>query len=301
MSSSVTNIKIEPANVFWQIEEQSQVTTVADVSSSLANKWFKLGAAGSSAYTHYVWLNLGSGTDPAPSGLTEIEVAVSPNATAAAVATAVAAAVTAIAGFNASASGAVVTIDRTAVGESAGVVDGTAATGFTFAQCQQGGDLDLGLLDGDIEVAFEEQLLEIMAHQTGTTVLADLRQGVSATVALTLKESDVAKLKEVFSKAAGGSYTPLSGTELFGWGTSKQGSNTVIQARRLVLHPVRLLAADYTEDLCFWKAYPLPESITFSGENPKVVSLSFKTYLDDSKDEAIKLFAFGDWSQVVPA
>lgn len=301
MSSSVQNIKIEPANAYWQIEEQSQVTCVADVSSSLANKWFKIGAGNNAAYTHYVWLNLGSGTDPSPSGLTEIEVTAAPNASASTIATAIAAAVDAISGFNATASGAVITIDRTVMGVSAGVEDGTAATGFTFVQCQQGGNLDLGLLDGDIEVAFEEKLFEVTAHQTGVTVLADLRQGVSATVSLVLKESDTEKLNELFAKAAGGSHTPVAGTELFGWGTSKQGSNTIIQARRLVLHPVRLLAADLSEDLCFWKAYPLPESLTFSGENPKIASVSFKTYLDDSKPEEVKLFAFGDWSQLAPA
>lgn len=302
MSSNVQNIKIEPAYAYWQIEEQSQVTCVADVTSSLNNKWFKLGAGNNSDFTHYVWFNVGAaGTDPAPSGLTEIEVAISANATASAVATAMAAAVDAISGFNATASAAVVTIDRTVMGESAGVVDGTAATGFAFVQCQQGGNLDLGLLDGDIEVSFEEKLFEVTAHQTGVTVLADLRQGVSATVALTLKESDQEKLKEIFSKAAGGSHTPVAGTELFGWGTSKQGSNTIIQSRRLVLHPVRLGAVDYSEDLCFWKSYPLPESLTFSGENPKMTSVSFKTYLDDSKPEEVKLFAFGDWSQLAPA
>lgn len=303
MASSVSNIKIEPANVFWQIEEQWQVETIADVSSSLQNSYFKLGKAGQNTFSHYVWLNVGAaGVDPAPSGLTEVEVAIAANASAATIATAIQTAVDALSDFEATVSGNKVQIYCAVVGESAGAEDGPGAnaTEFVFTKCQEGGNLDLGLLDGDIEVSYEETLFEVTAHQTGTTKIADLRQGVMAEVSLTMKESDTEKLKEIFAKAAGGSHTPSGGTELFGWGKSRQGENTIIQARRLVLHPVRLASNDYSEDLCFWKAYPLPESLVFSGENPKVLSVSFKTYLDSSKDDAIQLFAYGDWSQLAP-
>jgi hypothetical protein len=304
MSSSVQNIKIEPVNVFWQAEQQTEVVCVADVGSSLNNKYFKIASGvGGVGFTHYVWMNVDSaGVDPAVAGLTGIPVVLAEDASATAVATAVAGAVGAVSAFTATASGSKLLISNAAAAEAAKTEDAAApnATGFTFVEVQQGGNLDCGLIDGDIEASFEEQTFEVTAHQTGTTVLADLRQGVSATLSLTLKESDTAKLKEVFSKAAGGVHTPSGGTELFGWGTARQGSNTVIQARRLVLHPVRLPATDYKEDLCFWKAYPLPETLTFSGENPKVCAVSFKTYLDDAKPKEIKLFAFGDWSQLVP-
>lgn len=301
MSCNATNIKIDPADVSWQIEEKWCVETVADVASSLNSKYFRLGVSGQSTFSHYVWIDVGNtGTDPAIAGLTGVEVNISANATANTVASAINTAVDALAGFESTVSGNEITITMVGAGDSAGLLEGVAATGFTFTQQAEGGDLDLGYLDGDIEVSFEENLFEVTAHQTGVSKLADLRQGVSAEVSLVLKESNKSRFDEIF-KAAGGTYTPSGGTELVGWGTNRQGSNTIVQARRLVLHPVRLASADYSEDLCFWKAYPMPESVVFSGENPKVMNITFKMYLDENQDEAIKLFSFGDWTQELPA
>lgn len=294
---NIGNIKIEPVRLSWEIEEQTHVTCVADVSSSLNSKYFLLNDGENDKF--YVWFNVGgAGVDPAPAGRTGITVAFAANSSASSIATAIAAAVDANAEFVASADGAVVTITNADAGEADDTVD--VDTGFTFAQCQEGGLLDLGLTEGDIEVTFEETLLSVTAHQTGVTPLADLRQGVVSEVALTMKEASPEKLKEIFAKAAGGTYTPLGGTELFGWGTSRQGLSTIVQARRLVMHPVALAASNHVRDLCFWKAYPMPESLVFSGENPQVVSLTFKIYLDDSKPEAIKQWAYGDYTQLVP-
>jgi hypothetical protein len=300
MSCSVTNIRIEPVNVSWEIEEQWDVKCVADVSSSLNNKWFKLGKAGQTAYSHYVWISTGTGVDPAPSGLTGIPVVIAADAAASVVATAVAAAVDANAFFLASADGDTVEITNATAGEASGIVDGTAATGFTFEQCQDGLSVDLGYLDGDVEISTEENTVEVNSHQSGSTILADLRAGVSSEVSLVLKESDLDKLKAVFAESAGGSYTPVAGTELFGWGTSRQGLNTIIQSRRLIMHPVASSVSDKSRDLCFWKAYAKPSTLTFSGENPRTVEVTFACYLDTSKPEEIQLFSIGDWSQLVP-
>lgn len=300
MSCDVTSIRIEPADVSWEIEESWCVKTVADVSSALNSKWFKLGKAGQTTYSHYVWLNIGgAGVDPAPAGLTGIAATAAANATANNIATAVQTAVDASADFEAVVSGDEVTIRTITAGVSAGLLDGTAATGFTFVQEAEGGQLDLGLLDGDIEVSFEQSLFEVTAHQTGTSTIAELRQGVSCEITLALKEADADKYKELFM-SGGGSDTPSGGTEVFGWGKSRQGSNTIVQARRLVLHPVRLASNVYTDDFCAWKAYPMPESIVYSGENPKILNVSFKCYLDDEKPDAIQLFGTGNWTQYVP-
>lgn len=301
MSCTANNIKIEPVDVQWQIEEQWHITTVADVASSSNNNYFILSTPSGGLF--HVWLDVNNtGVDPAPSGSTAIEVNIAVGATAAAIATAIAAAVDAHADFHAEASGATVTITADAAGDVSDWSDGPGgnATGFTFSQCQEGGDDYLGLLDGDVEVAFEESLLEVTAHQTGVTLLADLRQGTIATINLTLKECDLPNLKKIFSKASGGSYTPSGGTELFGWGVSRQGLSTLLQSRRLIMHPVAVDDADLSQDLCFWKAYPLPDTLVFSGENPKTLGVSFKTYIDTGKPEAIRQFAFGDWSQLVP-
>ncbi len=396
---SVGNIKIEPVDISWAIEEQWHITCTADDTSSLNNKYFIIRDFDDNK--HHVWLNVNSaGADPAPANSTGHEIAVPEDASAATIAAAIA---TTIGGayaskkiqditytaVNAGVGGNSITIDYndtvsagseavTVVGNAITVAmdDGnsTAAqiltafnasapalllvtpvvdsgdegdvqaafgsalpllgganasddfvadadgaevtittvgaadvtdyadvdTGFSFTQCQQGGDLDLGFTDGDLEVTFEETLLSVTAHQTGVTPLADLRQGLVADVKLTMKECNAAKLEEIFAKAAGGSYTPAGGTKLFGWGTSKQGSSTIVQARRLVLHPVRLADNVYTNDLCFWKAYPLPDSLVFSGENPQTVKLTFKIYLDESQQEEISQWAYGDYTQLIP-
>lgn len=298
MSSSVTNIRIEPVDVYWQGEEQWNVECLADVSSSLQNKYIKLYDETGAKF--HAWFNVGgAGVDPAPSGSTDIEVSIAADASAATVAAALQAAVDAEAKFQATVVDDVVTITVVAPGEVIDFADQN--TGFTLTQCADGLDLYLGLLDGDVEATFEEQALDVTAHQTGTTVLAALRQGVSCELGLTLKESDFDKFKAIFAKGAGGTHTPGGGTEVFGWGTEKQGTNTFIQSKRLILHPVNKQLADKSRDLCFWKAYPMPDTMTFSGENPQTLAVSFKAYRDESKPEAVNVFVFGDWSQYLPA
>lgn len=296
MSSSVANIRIEPVDVSWKQYEQEQFDFTNATASGLGGQYVVLYLPTGSGY--YAWFDEdNTDADPAPGGgLTAIEVNYAASATAAAIATAFEAAVDAVAGFDGAVTGAVVTITRTSFGT---VTDSTVGTTTTVAltKCQDGKDVYLGLLDGDVEVAFEEATLELTAHQTGTTLLADLRQGVNATVTLNLKESDNALRKEMFTGSAGGAFTPGGGTELYGWGNLKQGLSSVIDAGRLIMHPVALADADLTRDLCFWLAYPLIQSITFSGENPEIMSIEFKCYIDMAKPEGINLFAFGDHTQ----
>ena len=300
MAGNANEIRIEPVDVTWSIEEQWKVTCVADVSDSLDGTYFTLSSAGNTAATHYVWYNssVGSAADPAPAGLTAIEVAFDPNDSATSIASDTATAVDAVGDFGATSSGADVTITNAAVGESAGAADND--TGFTFAQCQRGVNLDLGLLDGDIEVSLEQVTTEVFAHQTGQTLLADLRSGASVNVSLTIKESKKDTWKELFTASMGGTRTPSGGTELFGWGTNRVGTNTVTEAARLNFHPVALASSDYSRDWTFWKAYPLPESVTFSGENPNVMAVSFKCYRDEARDDGIEIFAIGDYTQDIP-
>lgn len=396
---SVGNIRIEPVNLTWEIEEQWHVQCSPDVSLSLQNKYFFIYNLDGDKF--HVWLNVnGAGTDPAPSGSTGIEVAVATNASASDIAAAIAAKLggayaslkiqditytavnpgtggnsitinyndTVSAGSEAvTVVGNAITIDmedgastaqqiadaidasapalalisyaidsgdeadvQSAFGAAVNLAGGQAAgdwessdmgsgevsitvvgagdvtdfadfnTGFEFTQCQEGGSTDLGLLDGNVEPAFEEKLLEIMAHQSGSTVLAELRQGLGVEVPVTMKECDAAHLRDVFASASGGAMTPVNGTELFGWGSSRLGQPTIRQARRLIMHPVSLASSNKTRDVCFWKAYPIPDTLVFSGEDPQTLSLSFKCYLDDSKPEEVSMFSYGDWSQLIP-
>lgn len=153
----------------------------------------------------------------------------------------------------------------------------------------------LGFCDGDIEVSFEEQAVDVTAHQEGTNVLAAIRTGKNVELSLTLKETDAANLKTIFNNSQSSSYTPSGGTEVIGWGNKKDFSSVVSQAAKLVLHPVT--ATGLERDLAFWLAYPMPESIVFSGENPMTVAVTFKVFPDTTKKSEVRLGVYGDHTQ----
>lgn len=288
-TSGVGDIRIEPVDVLWEQEQQDCVGAVADVSGSLAGTYFLLGD------NFYVWMDDAVASDPAPAGRTGIAAAISTDATAAQVASAIQTAVDADANFSATVQNSTeVVITAATSAEVANAAD--FDTGFSFAVFAEGGSLDLGLLQGNVESSFEEQILDILAHQSGTTIRAGLRQGVTASVTLTMQEASVAKLRALFSKTGGDALTPSGGTEVYGWGTSRQGDNVIPQARRLNLHPVNA-GVSLARDLTFWKAYPLPSSLVFSGEEAKVIEVEWRVFLDDRKRPEVSLFCFGDYTQ----
>ncbi len=270
------------------------------------------------------------------------------------------------------------------------------------------GGVDLGFIDGDVEVTMEEQSVDITAHQYGTNVLSAIRTGKSMEVSLTLKETSVAQLTTLINQggaagtataevstvvigsvtsinskyfdiwsandaiayrvwfdvnntgvapsstgktlvevdldatptvaeavtaltaaldglaaftavesggttvtitnaSTGGSSDIVDGNTGFtfsvttqgsgtapGWGTSKDFTSVLTQAAKLVLHPVVLGSSVQTRDLCFWKAYPMLDSISHSGENPKLVSVTFKVYPDLNRNAQSQYFVFGE-------
>lgn len=111
-------------------------TATAGVASNLNNKYFLL-TSGNNVHSYYVWMNVdGIGTDPAPAGLTGIEIDFAAGATAGTVGTAIASAVAAIgATLVFSTSGTTtVTITNLVTGPFAPAADSVPApTGFTFA------------------------------------------------------------------------------------------------------------------------------------------------------------------------
>lgn len=156
----------------------------------------------------------------------------------------------------------------------------------------------LGFCDGDISVNMEEQVVDVTAHQEGTNVLDAIRTGKSADVSMTLKEFDSDQIERIFAGAGGATdSTGSSGTDVIGWGSSKDFTQVTDQAGKLVLHPVTKGDSEYDRDLAFWNAYPLPDSITYSGENPQTVSVTFRCFPDTSQPSGIRLFGFGDHTQ----
>lgn len=299
----IANIKVEPMSATWG-EDTYQVETiqcVADSSDSLDGTYFFMTLPDGTR--HHFWFNTsgGSATDPAPGGSTAQVVAITTGATAAAVATALEAVIEAVSGLNSEVSGSTVTVTHSNYGYAQPAVDGGAPTGFTFAVTTEGDTaLDLGHLDGDLELMVAEDLLDVTSQQRGTNVLSQIRTGKQVEVTLNLQETAIAQLKKMF-RAPGGSLTPAGagGTEVVGMGTYKDFTQTYNQAKKLYLHPAALSASDKTRDYTFHKAYPILDSIAFSGENKLTVPVTFKCYPKESLNNRVEYFAFGDGSQTL--
>ena len=153
----------------------------------------------------------------------------------------------------------------------------------------------LGFTDGDLELALTEDVVDITAHQEGTNVLSAIRTGKSAELSITLKETNTALVKHILGQS-GVADNPSGATAnvVVGWGSSRDFTHVLSQAGKLVLHPVANAASARSEDIAAWKAYPMPESFTFSGENPSTLSVTFKIYPDTSKADEFRLLVIGD-------
>lgn len=122
--------------------EVVNVTCVADSSGSKNSTWWKFYSAGD-VYGYYVWYNINSaGVDPAPAGLTGIEVDGATNASAATLATATIAAIAAssAASYVTATAGASAHLILTNIqyGGCTAAANGTASYGATFSETQAG-------------------------------------------------------------------------------------------------------------------------------------------------------------------
>lgn len=301
----VENVKIEPMDVYIGVDaaQVQKVTCVADVSSSLNNKYFLLYPEGM-ATRYAVWIDVNS-TGVAPTlgadyTLVEIDIAV--GATAAAVASAIQVAVDALTPFVATVSGAVVTITNSTNGYAPAAHDAQATakkTAFAFEVTTVGDEFEkVGLIDGDIEVsALSRSPVDIMAHQKGTTVLGQIFTGSgNPEMTFNMKEVTLANYEKVL-RYAGGTFYPVATSSTAGIGGGSKGLFGSPKFVQVVLHPVRLNIADKTNDYCFWKCTMDLDSVAFSGENILTVPVNVKSFEADEKRPEIDVWMYGDWSQ----
>lgn len=307
MASCRTNadgIKIEPVYVTWENQQVLKVTCVADVADSLNETYFTFS---STTANFYAWLSTDMGTDPAIAGRTAIPVVGDTGDTAAELAALFATAINSNANFHAKVDpcdSATFYIMNKIAGEALAVAAdgaGMAATGFTIETLREGAKLEVGFIDGDIEVGLTEDILDVTSHQTGTQIIQALRTGRNiGNLALTMKESDAAKLKAII-EASGVEFLPseMGSTAVSAWGSedTKAFGNIGADARKLVLHPLTKSSTDYTEDFCFWRAYPLLQGVTISGENPRLINVEFKIIPDQLLDSRARQFVYGDHTQ----
>ncbi len=298
MSRAQENIKVEPMEVkFCQVQTDCIVVEAGSV--GLSAKYFTFS---SSTVDYYVWYNTGASVDPALAGKTGIEVEILATDTQAAVATAVVTAVNAVAGLLA-------LVDPRNTGrvilKVLEYVAGThAAAGTTtahvFVPIHDGFAHDFGYTDGDLELTLDQQLLDVTAHQTGTEILTALVTGMNVELAVALKEVSADNLERLIELTTGGAMTPpgVGATKLQGYGSGQNFLNVMDKAGRLILHPARLADSIVTDDLCCWLAYPKVDSLMFSGENPKMINVTFRVFRDDFIDEAVNKVAIGDHTQL---
>jgi hypothetical protein len=154
---------------------------------------------------------------------------------------------------------------------------------------------DVGCTDGDLSFTPTEESFELFCHQTGQQLLDKLRTAVNYEVSVVMKEVSTTQLNALFSYA-GQTYTPADGVAVIGVGTKKLGSSMIADAKVLTLHPVNAPAApnEYTRDHTWWKAYPTINNVTFSGETPVLVDVTFSVFRDESKVEEANIYVFGD-------
>ncbi len=289
MSSSVNNIKIVPVNVTWKMPQTEtwdfNGLTKEDLSGTAFKFWSALDEA-----KYYVWFDdTGAIVDPGVSGFSAQKVTITALETAAAIATQVATVVGAVTGFAASATDGIVTVVRTVCGLTTESVDVDSDLVYTLTR--RGRDYDLGLLQGDVQLDFSPSNFMVTAHQTGKTPLAALNQGFEKLeVTTTLLETQASQLSEIYTIYGGTVEGDTS--SVYGVGSASQGKNMMSEAGRLVLKPVT--AEDDTENFNLLLAIPVPDSLVFSGENPRTLKLSWQGFIDRDFNESINAIAVGD-------
>jgi hypothetical protein len=286
------NIKNVPINARWEIEEAFCTSTKDLTAASLGGKYFVIS---NSAGTRYkVWFDVdNASTEPVVASTTSLAVELLGTDAPASIATKLAAAVNAVvaAGYTGTVSSSTTIVfiyDDTSLINAP--EQGTAGALLNLTRGQIGGSIDLGLLDGDVTFDPSVETLDVTAHQTGLVVQSQLITSIGGTVSLTLKEYSPALYRAIY-EAIGGK---VATTSVVGFGSEMVGRNLLGSAKRLTLHPVYKAAIDLTEDYTVWKAVPSLGSITFSGENPNTLPLEFTAYIDDSKNSAVNVWAYGD-------
>jgi hypothetical protein len=154
----------------------------------------------------------------------------------------------------------------------------------------------LGGTSGPLEMSLSSETVEITSEQTGALKLGEVLTGMNLEVSCTFKELSAANLKLLIGKGVGSYHTPSAGSEVIGQGSGQLFRNLGNDSAG----PIRFIPVNgdaNSRSLIGHKAYPIPESISFSSENPSELSVTFKFIRDDSMDSSVDLWAWGDVDQ----
>lgn len=150
---------------------------------------------------------------------------------------------------------------------------------------------DLGSTQGGVEVSFEVQSTDIVTDQEGTAPVDAVQTGVVVTLSMTLIELNTANYNRMIATPTGGSAAGTDAT-VYGHGSSKNGVSMLAMAQALRLRPVG--NSTEAEDITFWRAVPIVDSLSFAPDSANSMSVSFRIFKDSTKPSAVDLYAIGD-------
>lgn len=287
------SFRIEAASLYWGRGEKFCVSDIT--TASLGGKYFSFA---SPATRYYVWFDDGVASDPAIASHTAIPVSITGSETVSGLVTLITTAVNAVSKLYATKNSTSFCIEFDIPGEViAKVTDGAGplATGWDFEVCIEGVGMDLGDTEGGIEVTIENSEIEVQTDANGAIPADIFKSGTNVTVAANLLEMTKENWKLLVAKALGDSYTPSLGTEVIGFGESKNFKSLYAIAGKLILHPIN--EATNARDIVLWKAVPVPESYNFSGTETSKLAVSFRGLVDKTIRKEINVLAYGDHEQ----
>lgn len=175
--------------------------------------------------------------------------------------------------------------------------------------------VNLGFTSTPIEFNVEGLTKDITVDQLGDEVIAKINQGSNVSLKATFKEIDKALLLEMYGSAGIASeffdgtcsdsqYTDQATCELnlgtwtpreksvIGFGSKNVGTNLAANAKPIKVIPTN--ANEVGNSLYFWKAYPIPGSLKYSGAEENEMEIEFRIIEDKTKDSAISKGFLGD-------
>jgi hypothetical protein len=293
------NATLEAAEARWGRGHCRTWTTVDNTANALEDTYLDLNVIGYdfAEGLYYVWFNGGTGTDPAVSGKTGIEVTISSGDSAAVVASAIKTAIdTADIPCFVSVSGDVVTIENQVQGAITGETD-SGSTGFSLEVGTVGLSVELGGTSGPLELSMATEVVDIVSNQTGSIIGSQIQTGATAEITMSLIEITKERFDTLVGEVTGDAVTPAGGTKVTGYGESRLFTALDELGGQLILHPIRLPNSDKSADVIFFRSAPKPSSLNFDGTAPQEMELVFTAYLDRGYNTGINLFAKGDWTQ----
>lgn len=291
-TTTTNSFRISAANVSWGKKNKTCVSL--DTVTLTGGEHFLISSLDTD---YYVWIDMDGGSvDPSVAGRTGIEVELTTGYSDADFLAAMISAVEATNAFwvTGKDNSSCACIESRAVGAPLNAsADGD--TGLDIETSAEGFGGDLGKTQGGVEVAFEVTAQDVNADQNGESLVDKIITGTKATTSFNLIEMTPEKWALIVGKGAGDSYTPSGGTEVVGFGESKNYQSYFKLGGQLTLSPID--TPDGSEDLNFWITLPNIESYNYSGTEVSNAPMSFEALVDPSKRSEINIFAYGDGTQ----